>query len=86
MTCGICIAFIDGYVAILSETGFLLLLHGAFLALVVGFVTRKRIPLARHAILLAMVVATFFVAGLNMYWIAAHGWKFFYPFYSANLG
>ncbi len=83
---GACIAVVDGYVAIQSETGFLLLLlHGAFFALVVGTAARKRIPLNRYPILMAMVVATFFVAAFNMFWIAAHGWKPFYPFYSANL-
>ncbi len=76
----------DGYVTIQSETGFSLILHGAFLALVAGIAAQKRIPLKQYPILLAMVVATFFGAAFNMYWFEVYGWKPFYPFYSANLG
>ncbi len=82
---GAFIAVVDGYVVILSETGFVLLLHGLFLTFIAGAAARKRIPLNQYPILLAIVIATVLVVIFNVYWIAIHERAPFYPFYSASL-
>ncbi|MHA1291834.1 MAG: hypothetical protein ACTSQJ_04095 [Promethearchaeota archaeon] len=84
MGIGICI--IDGYAALRSECGFvIMILHIIFAICALIVIIIKKINPLYYPILSAMLLATIFVIITNIDWILKYGVENYYPFYSSNL-
>ena len=80
------IGYMDGTIAIASESGFFLLIsHIIFTLLAIIIVIVKKIKLLEHPILLVMILSIIPVFYFNITYILDHGIYSMYPFYSANL-
>jgi len=83
---GIAIAFMDGDIALSSESGFLLLIcHIVFTIAALIVVLVKKIDILKNPILIAMLIALIGVAYFNIQFIMERGMTSYYPFYSSNL-
>ena len=80
------IAVLNGYVAIQSESGLiLLLLSGAFSLISIIVIVRKKIKLVNYPIFFAMILSVIPVLFFNIAFIIENGVSPWFPFWSSNL-
>jgi hypothetical protein len=83
---GVGIGVLDGYAAIRSEAGFILMiLHIVLLGTQVVLIASKKINPLKYPVFMALLISSLFVIGYNIYWIFEEGIRAYYPFWSSNL-